>query len=446
MDNLAGQMRHEGSALFINRFESSLTLFVEFCHNSQICIRNAGHQFPAVLGFDLFQRERENPCGVCGHYHKYEEGEVCGICGHRMAASTEKVGFQTSAFPSEILPEFLYLGSYDNASRSELLKTQGISRVLNTVPACQNLYKNSFTYHCLQDDKNLPFDDAIQFLEQCENDKARVLVHCMSGKNRSPAIVIAYLMKCKGWRLAQSYQWVKERRPSVELTPAVYQQLQEYEQKIFGSIESNPALPVFPFSETQPFAFNFPKANDPVPFPVFNMPAATSLFDRPALNIPPLEFTFGAGRTEKRMLDAFGGISNFCIVDGDELHGNFRRSRFYLWFLKMREKRSMESLEGVDSRLRLFQIDLVDYDTLFAAINGTVGLFHLASLCTVVRVLDPKKKFLDPAIRGTINSLKAAKECKVKRVVVTSSISTSVPSPNWPSDVVKNEDCWTDLD
>ena len=40
--------------------------------------------------------------------------------------------------------------------------------------------------------------------------------------NRSPAIVIAYLMKSKGWRLAQSYQWVKERRHSVELTPGTY--------------------------------------------------------------------------------------------------------------------------------------------------------------------------------------------------------------------------------
>lgn len=77
------------------------------------------------------KRERENPCGVCGHYHKYEEGEVCGICGHRVPATSEKTSLQVSAFPSEILPEFLYLGSYDNASRSELLKTQGISRVLN---------------------------------------------------------------------------------------------------------------------------------------------------------------------------------------------------------------------------------------------------------------------------------------------------------------------------
>lgn len=78
------------------------------------------------------KRERENPCSVCGHYHKYEEGEVCGICGHRSASSAEKTTtLQVSAFPSEILPDFLYLGSYDNASRSGLLKTQGISRVLN---------------------------------------------------------------------------------------------------------------------------------------------------------------------------------------------------------------------------------------------------------------------------------------------------------------------------
>ncbi|XP_057509613.1 protein-tyrosine-phosphatase IBR5-like [Actinidia eriantha] len=243
------------------------------------------------------KRERENPCGVCGHYHKYEEGEVCGVCGHRMPAVSEKSSLQVSAFPSEILPEFLYLGSYDNASRSELLKTQGISRVLNTVPSCQNLYKNSFTYHCLQDDKSLPFDDAIQFIEQCEKDRARVLVHCMSGKSRSPAIVIAYLMKSKGWRLGQGYQWVKERRPSVELTQAVYQQLQEYKQKIFGSIESSsPSLPVFQSSGVPSFGFGFPIPNDPVPVPAFNNLGTTSIFANPILDIPPREFTFGAGQ------------------------------------------------------------------------------------------------------------------------------------------------------
>ncbi|KAK6919281.1 Dual specificity phosphatase, catalytic domain [Dillenia turbinata] len=242
------------------------------------------------------KRERENPCGICGHYHKYEEGEICGICGHRIPQATERSSIQVSAFPSEILPDFLYLGSYDNASRSELLKTQGISRVLNTVPSCQNLYKNSFTYHCLQDDKRLPFDDAVKFLEQCEKDKARVLVHCMSGKNRSPAIVIAYLMKCKGWRLTQSYQWVKDRRPYVELSQAVYQQLQEYEQKIFGSNENLNSAPVFPSSAVPSFSFGFPKTDNPVPVPAFNSTAAPSVFARPGLDIPPQEFQFGAGQ------------------------------------------------------------------------------------------------------------------------------------------------------
>ncbi|KAF7831689.1 protein-tyrosine-phosphatase IBR5 [Senna tora] len=252
------------------------------------------------------KRERENPCGVCGHYHKYEEGEVCSICGHRIPAASEKNSVRVSAFPSVILPEFLYLGSYDNASRSELLKTQGISRILNvrqTVPSCQNLYRNSFTYHCLPDDKTLPFDEAIQFLEQCEKDKARVLVHCMSGKNRSPAIVIAYLMKSKGWRLAQSYQWVKERRPSVELTEGVHQQLQEYEHKIYGSVDTG-SSPLFGFPPPGPpsISFGFPKMNDSAPIPAFSSPAVTSLLAQAPPDISPTNFTFGAGQTQNSVL------------------------------------------------------------------------------------------------------------------------------------------------
>ena len=76
------------------------------------------------------KRERENPCFVCGHYHKYDEGEPCGICGHRAVDPSER-GERQSAVSAEILPSFLYLGSYDNASRAEILKAQGISHILN---------------------------------------------------------------------------------------------------------------------------------------------------------------------------------------------------------------------------------------------------------------------------------------------------------------------------
>jgi len=57
-----------------------------------------------------------------------------------------------------------------------------------------------------------------------------------------------------------------------------------------------------------------------------------------------------------------------------------------------------------------------------------------------------QKDLLDPAVKGTVNVLTAAKEAGVRRVVVTSSITAIVPSPNWPGDVPKKEECWTDVE
>eukprot|EP00246_Nothoceros_aenigmaticus_P018294 TRINITY_DN9515_c0_g1_i1.p1 TRINITY_DN9515_c0_g1~~TRINITY_DN9515_c0_g1_i1.p1 ORF type:complete len:271 (+),score=32.60 TRINITY_DN9515_c0_g1_i1:243-1055(+) len=257
------------------------------------------------------KRERENPCYVCGHYHKYEDGEVCGICGHRLQVPTEK-GPQQSAFSTEILPSFLYLGSYDNASRSELLKAQGITHILNAVPGCQNLYKNSFTYHALKEDKHLPLDECLEFIEQSRTEKARVLVHCMSGQTRSPAIVIAYLMRYKKWHLAQSYQWVKDRRPSINLTERVIQQLQDFEVEVFGSNITH--------AITSPMGmgfgpFGYPSAAPQGPSSVFTQPPISSpssvLSLAPSSNgFDSSNFVFSAVRQDQPAPgNGFGGIS-----------------------------------------------------------------------------------------------------------------------------------------
>ncbi|XP_058198787.1 cinnamoyl-CoA reductase 1-like [Rhododendron vialii] len=111
-----------------------------------------------------------------------------------------------------------------------------------------------------------------------------------------------------------------------------------------------------------------------------------------------------------------------------------------------KETKHLESLEGAESRLRLFQIDLLDYDSIVAGVNGAAGVFHLASPCIVDEVKDPENEQLAPAIKGTNNVLTAAKELGVRRVVVTSSVSAITPSPYWPADKAKNEDCWTDVD
>ncbi|XP_028102422.1 cinnamoyl-CoA reductase 1-like [Camellia sinensis] len=111
-----------------------------------------------------------------------------------------------------------------------------------------------------------------------------------------------------------------------------------------------------------------------------------------------------------------------------------------------KETKHLEALEGAESRLRLFQIDLLDYDSIVAAVTGSSGVFHLASPCIIDQVKDPERELLEPAIKGTLNVLTAAKELGVRRVVVTSSISAITPSPNWPADKAKNEDCWTDVE
>ncbi|KAG5578540.1 hypothetical protein H5410_058674 [Solanum commersonii] len=55
-----------------------------------------------------------------------------------------------------------------------------------------------------------------------------------------------------------------------------------------------------------------------------------------------------------------------------------------------KETKHLLALEGAESRLRLYQIDLLDYDSIVSAITGAVGVFHLASPCIIDEVKDPE--------------------------------------------------------
>ncbi|KAL3618562.1 hypothetical protein CASFOL_037644 [Castilleja foliolosa] len=109
-----------------------------------------------------------------------------------------------------------------------------------------------------------------------------------------------------------------------------------------------------------------------------------------------------------------------------------------------RETKHLEAMDGADSRLRLFQMDLLRYDSIVAAASGAAGMVHVASPCSVDQLDDPQRELLEPATKGTINALTAAKELGLRRVVVTSSISAMIISPNCLIDAATNEDCWAD--
>lgn len=239
----------------------------------------------------------------CPFSPQYEEGEECGICGHRLAATEEK-GPPSNAFPSEILPNFLYLGSYDNASRSELLKAMGIKYILNVRhppsqaprfplrmravtcaltahivalpclppdgtwvskpvqkllclphcrrerprlhgqllqvhrsaplsahrPSCADVGRSPDLATHPQSSTTLPVPrdpdhvchvsgHITHFTDTVRQENSKVLVHCMTGISRSPSLAIAYLMKLKGWRLVEAYQWTKARRIAININP-----------------------------------------------------------------------------------------------------------------------------------------------------------------------------------------------------------------------------------
>ncbi|KAK1354470.1 Cinnamoyl-CoA reductase 1 [Heracleum sosnowskyi] len=134
-----------------------------------------------------------------------------------------------------------------------------------------------------------------------------------------------------------------------------------------------------------------------------------------------------------------GGQKIVCVTGGSVFIGS--------WAYDEKETKHLQALEEHKSnRLHLFQIDLLDYDSIVKAISGVAGVFHLASPCNVDRVDDPEKELLEPEIKGTKNVPMAAKELGVRRVVITSSMLAIIPSPYWPADVAKNEDCWTDVE
>ncbi|KAG7666801.1 hypothetical protein Ndes2526B_g04704 [Nannochloris sp. 'desiccata'] len=148
-----------------------------------------------------------------------------------------------SALPTEVIPGFLFIGSFDHASRADLLKTLGITHILNTVPTCPCLYKNSFTYYETSSSNPPSFEECAAFLDPIQAAGAKVLIHCMSGNSRSPSIALFYLMRTYQQTLEQSYTYLKAKRPSISFNEKDACRTMEVERHILGARASRFQLP-----------------------------------------------------------------------------------------------------------------------------------------------------------------------------------------------------------
>ncbi|KAI5092635.1 dual specificity protein phosphatase 18 isoform X1, partial [Silurus meridionalis] len=70
------------------------------------------------------------------------------------------------------------------------------------------------------------------------------LVHCAAGMSRSPALIMAYLMKYKGVTLCQAHNWVRQSRPSIRLNEGFWDQLLDYEKRLYGKNTVKVAAPL----------------------------------------------------------------------------------------------------------------------------------------------------------------------------------------------------------
>ncbi|XP_017243862.1 cinnamoyl-CoA reductase 1-like [Daucus carota subsp. sativus] len=104
----------------------------------------------------------------------------------------------------------------------------------------------------------------------------------------------------------------------------------------------------------------------------------------------------------------------------------------------------LTKLEKASENLKLFKADLLDFDSLLTAIRGCDGVFHVASPVPATAVQNPEVELLEPAVKGTLNVLKACSEVKVKRVVLVSSVAAIAMNPSWPKGKLMDETSWSD--
>ncbi|KAL1814994.1 hypothetical protein ACET3Z_017568 [Daucus carota] len=104
----------------------------------------------------------------------------------------------------------------------------------------------------------------------------------------------------------------------------------------------------------------------------------------------------------------------------------------------------LKKLEESSDRLKLFKADLLNYDSILMAVKGCNGVFHVASPVPSSSVPNPEVEIVEPAVKGTLNVLKACLEAGVNRVVYVSSGAAIMLNPSWPSGKVKDESCWSD--
>jgi len=138
---------------------------------------------------------------------------------------------------------------------------------------------------------------------------------------------------------------------------------------------------------------------------------------------------------------ASGYIGSWCVKylveRGYQARGTVR---------SLKDPVKVQHLMDMKEPVQLFEADLLKEGSFDACFTGCTAVLHVASPFQL-KVDDPQKDLVDPALKGTLNVLESCKRVGVKRVVLTSSCAaitcqTATEEPEKFKDKVWTEKDW----
>jgi len=138
---------------------------------------------------------------------------------------------------TEVLLRKLYIGTWDNAKDESLLKSKEITHVLSVIGPKHDVIGIKYKHIPMNDrgrtDLKKVMSECYDFMVDSQGPGKSLFVHCQSGQNRSPTIVIAFLMMHQGLTLYRAHRKVKDLRPIVQVNVNYAKQLLDLERELF---------------------------------------------------------------------------------------------------------------------------------------------------------------------------------------------------------------------
>ncbi|KAK1948599.1 Bifunctional polynucleotide phosphatase/kinase [Phytophthora citrophthora] len=146
---------------------------------------------------------------------------------------------------SSKIKDGLFMGDMDAAQDADFLQLNGIVHIVNCIPRqMPNIFQQSLGLSytaCDLDEvlrrpffdlKNREFTQIIQLIDRALERTESVLVHSLTGINRSPSIMIGYLMVKYCWGLDKAHEFVMTKRSDMKLHESYIDQLCSLEAQV----------------------------------------------------------------------------------------------------------------------------------------------------------------------------------------------------------------------